>query len=600
MQALLAALGSLRLWQVGVLAAALVAAAGASYGVYALASRSNGDALGEDEQLIPVQYGDLVNQVLTSGSLVFSTRETLSFDAAGTVREVMVEEGQRVEEGDPLAMLDAASVASMRRMVAEGEASVASAKVALKEARDALNQLSGQPVADGVAEVQSAVDLAQVSLANAQRDLELAQREWAGKLRTAQEAFDDSTGGYRDVFRKWFGVELSSDEADRAPDELLASWNASLDALFTRDERSGEVRSYLMDAIPLNNPATRWSETVVYLWLTYYPGAIVANCEDGVAPPQGACVQSELDAAWDSYEQAKDGLDATKTQEEKAVASAQSAVTKAEDSLATAEEELAEARLGPDPLEVELNRKELTVAEATLAQAEEDLAKLMRRIGPLLDDGVLRASMAGVVSLVGVEAGQTVNANTSAFELVDVSIVEIDGIVDEIDVLFVQVGAQAEVTMDALPGQVLTGEVSAISQEARNQQGVVSYPIRIRVEAPAGVEFREGLSATASIVIREERNVLLVPVQALYGTFEQPVVKVAKGDGVEDRSVILGNSDDFWVAVHEGLVEGDQVVMQAPATSPFGFFGGPGVRQIQFSGAVPGSVNPLRRGSGSD
>ena len=150
--------------------------------------------------------------------------------------------------------------------------------------------------------------------------------------------------------------------------------------------------------------------------------------------------------------------------------------------------------------------------------------------------------------------------------------------------------------MDALPGQVLEGTVSAISSAARSQQGVVSYPILIRVQLPDGVQLREGLSATASIVIREERSVLLVPLQALYGTFGQPVVRVISNGRVEERLVVLGNNDDFWVAVREGLAEGDQVVMESSgaATTQFGFGGG----FRQFPGVLSGR-GFQRGGSGS-
>ena len=148
------------------------------------------------------------------------------------------------------------------------------------------------------------------------------------------------------------------------------------------------------------------------------------------------------------------------------------------------------------------------------------------------------------------EARQEVNANTPVFEVVDPTTVEVDGIVDEIDVLFIREGAPARVTMDALPDQVLEGTVSAISAAAQNQQGVVSYPIRVRV-TQQGAQLPEGLSAVASVVIREELNVLLVPLQALYGTFEQPIVRVMKDGRIEERPVVLGNTDDFWAAVRE-------------------------------------------------
>ena len=212
----------------------------------------------------------------------------------------------------------------------------------------------------------------------------------------------------------------------------------------------------------------------------------------------------EMDDAWSAYGDARDTLDTAQTQAAKAIANAEVAVARAEESFG--------------PLEVEVREKQLTVSEATLAEAEDVLAELQGSVDPLevtlreaelasaqaaldaalqrLEDATPQAPMAGIVSLVNVEAGQAVNANTTVVEVVDPSVVEVDGVVDEIDVLFIRQGARAEVTLDALPGQVLEDIVSEIGSAAINQQGVVSYPIRILLQVPAGVDLREGLTAT--------------------------------------------------------------------------------------------------------
>jgi multidrug efflux pump subunit AcrA (membrane-fusion protein) len=151
--------------------------------------------------------------------------------------------------------------------------------------------------------------------------------------------------------------------------------------------------------------------------------------------------------------------------------------------------------------------------------------------------------------------------------------------------MLISEGARADVILDALPGQVVDGTVSSIGSAAQNQQGVVSYPIRVRLQLPNAAGFLEGLSATASIVIHEERDVLLLPVQAIYGTFEQPIVRVMNNGSIEERVVVLGNSDDFWTVVREGVVEGDRVVLDVvqASTDPFAQF-----RQLRQAGGGAG------------
>lgn len=207
----------------------------------------------------------------------------------------------------------------------------------------------------------------------------------------------------------------------------------------------------------------------------------------------------------------------------------------------------------------------------------------------------MKAPLAGFISLVNVEDGDEVGANAVIVEVVDHTVVEIDGIVDEIDVLLVSEGARATVNMDSLPGRSLDGVISEISPAALNQQGVVTYPIRIQIHVPQGLQLREGLSATAGIILQEEKNVLLVSQQALYGSFDQPLVGVMTSTGVQERLVVLGESDGFWTVVREGLVEGDQVVMETAQTTsdPFAAF-----RQLR-GGFGGGGGGGFGRGGGA-
>ena len=808
MRALWDTLKTLKHWQAGVLVAVLVGAAGATFGIYAAVTDTGGSGLDDNQQLIPVQRGNLTNQVSVNGSIVFPNRETLTFDTNGTAGEVFVQEGQRVEEGQDLAKLDQTTVASLQQLVAQArinlrnaedalsmakdphttldmaqaeanvanarlsfqnaqddltallepsaqdvaqaEANVANAKLSLQDALDALDRLltptSGDiaqaeasvaniklslqaaqddlsrvlqtavqdiaqaeatvtnskisvqnarealdaiksgPADEDITRTQSQVDFASTALDNATRDLSLTRKEWNVKVESAQETVSTALESYQKVFQKWLGVDPAEVEGDLDPDIVLDSWRVDLDALFDPDNRFVDSKKgFLAEGPPPDDPATPWSEVVVYAWMNWAPGNLLPTCEDIVVTPGTQCVKKEMDDGWDAIVSAVDNLDTVETQAAKANANAQDAVTRAEESLTNTEETLADLKAGSDPLEIEAKEKELVlvetkldeaearlaeltngsdavgveleakekqvalalanldqaeddlsklndepdaldletqrkqvaVAQANLDRAKEDLAKLVGQPDALdletkrkqvavaqanldevqeelaelkgsvdtlevalraadiaaarlaldtlhqqLEGATLKAPMAGIVSLVNVETGQAVNPNTRVIEIVDSTVVEVDGIVDEIDVLFVREGARAQVTMDALPGRVLEGTVSDIAQAAQSQQGVVTYPISIQVQLTNDTQLVEGLSATANIVLREETGVLLVPLQAVYGTFDQPVVRVISNGTVNERAVSLGNSDDFWVVVLEGLREGEQIAME--------------------------------------
>jgi RND family efflux transporter MFP subunit len=700
MGALAGGLKLLKPWQIGVLVVVALAAFGVTYGVYALVKGSGGAGLSSDQQLIPVQRGNLVNQVSINGSLAFPERDTLTFGAQGTVAEILVEEGQRVEKDQALARLDQSTVASLEEAVAQArvrlrdaedalaeakaphtalelaqaEANVASARLSLKSAQDALDALTkptaqqmaqaeaavssarlslksaqealdrarAGPDAEDLADAQAKVDSAEADLRAARADLKLVQGDWDAKLKTASDALDAALDGYKSVFSKWLGVELSEQEEGMSPDLLLDSWNADLAYLFDRNARVQELRAR-PEFTAIDDPDTRWNEVILFAWVNLFPGEYVVDCENTQLATGTMCASKEMDEAWDAYQAAMESFDTVQTQAAKALTNAENAVARsvtsrdaaqkaladlkaeteslemenlekqlalAQANLGKAEEDLAGLKNGPDALEVESKKKQAAVAQASLAKAEEELAELRASADPLdialkeasvvaarvaLDTALqrlagvtIKATRSGIVSQVSVEPGQEVGINTPIVEIVDDSVIELDGAVDEIDVLFVREGARAQVSMDALPGQALQGSVSYIATAATTQQGVVSYPIKIRLTAPDGVQLREGLSAIASVVINQEDG-LLVPNQSLYGSFEQPVVRVMNNGRIEERAVVLGSSDDFWTVVRDGLSEGEQVVMESQQATTSQFGPGGGFRQLQGTfGGVPG------------
>jgi len=238
--------------------------------------------------------------------------------------------------------------------------------------------------------------------------------------------------------------------------------------------------------------------------------------------------------------------------------------------------------LSPDAAELALLRSKLAAAESALTAATKKL-----------DDASIKAPFAGFISLVSVEEGDQVGANAAVVEVVDPSVVEMDGIVDEVDILLLSEGLLASVTIDALPGRVLQGFVSEIAPVANIQQGVVTYPVRVQVQVPEDLQLKDGLSAVAGLVLEQQINVLLIPQQAIFGDFLTPTVKVETESGIVDRQVVLGGSDDFWSEVVEGLQEGDRVVMQnaQASTDPFETF-----RQFRIGGGGGGGRNFTRGG----
>jgi HlyD family secretion protein len=135
--------------------------------------------------------------------------------------------------------------------------------------------------------------------------------------------------------------------------------------------------------------------------------------------------------------------------------------------------------------------------------------------------------------------------------------------VDEVDVARVAVGQPVTITLDALPRALLQGRVEKIAPVATNNQGVVSYIVRLTLDPPADAPLRGGMTATAEIVVAEARDVVLVPNWAIRRDRDtgQTFVGVLRDGRVEDVPVILGLRTDLSSEVLEGVNEGEVVAV---------------------------------------
>jgi HlyD family secretion protein len=241
-------------------------------------------------------------------------------------------------------------------------------------------------------------------------------------------------------------------------------------------------------------------------------------------------------------------------------------------------EELVSAR---NLAEVDLrtSREQLSQALAQLRQAQEQLAKTE-----------IRSPLDGKVTAIYVKVGQTAVPSFSGIagsvlvDVADTASIDAEINVDETDIARVRAGAEARVVPAAFPDKTLVGTVEQVAIAPRQQPGQnKSYPVRIRLTNTAGVVFHPGMSCRAEVLTgsQSDEKVLAVPVQAL--RYEDNTDKSAKdkeeksrasvfifdsGRAVK-RAVSTGTADDTYIAVTNGLKEGDQVIVGPAKTLLF-------------------------------
>jgi RND family efflux transporter MFP subunit len=235
----------------------------------------------------------------------------------------------------------------------------------------------------------------------------------------------------------------------------------------------------------------------------------------------------------------------------------------------TLELSLIQAQLARD--EAEYNLKQLKdvlhssqdrikLAEAALKAAERAVAEVQKQ----LDEAVITAPFDGVIAILLVKEGDIVPPPTMAAQaiihMIDLTSLELSAEVDEIDIPDVEPGQKAIIEVDALPDDLLDGEVVSISSLPDIQTGLVVYPVKIKFDVPAGSAVKAGMSATADIVIQERNNVLLVPSRMVRENEQgNTVVNVVMGKEIEEREVVTGISNGLQTEIISGLNEGETV-----------------------------------------
>jgi len=134
---------------------------------------------------------------------------------------------------------------------------------------------------------------------------------------------------------------------------------------------------------------------------------------------------------------------------------------------------------------------------------------------------------------------------------------------DEIDVPDVEMGQRAIIEVDALPDLSLEGEVGAIRPAPILEGGLVLYEVEIDFAVPQDSGLRVGMSAEADIIIAERSDVLLVPDRVIKQDSQgSSIVYVMVDEQIEERVVVTGISDGFYIEIVSGLEEGEVVVVE--------------------------------------
>lgn len=409
-----------------------------------------------------------IGNVTAEGKIVPPSSINLAFQTAGTVVDVAVLPGDSVTKGDVLIRLDDSD-----QQIAKQQA-----EVGLVQA-----QANVQTAEAGVATAQAALEAATVGIDAAEAQLALLM-----------------TGPTEEQ------IALSESQVGAAEAGVSAA-NGSRFAV-----TEGPTQAQIL-AAEAQVEAARAAIVPIEIQITNINvGTVKVNDDQrNQINLQLAAAQANLAAAQTALNELRAGArqaDVVAATGAVSAAQAQQEASQAQLALVLAgnrEEQIAIAQTGVDQAQNGVREAELSViqAESGLAQAQTavvEAEKAIEAIDALIAKTILTASADGVVADVMPEVGEVVLPGVPVATLADFGSWHVETTdLTELSVVNIAVGKDVEVTVDAFPGETLSGTITDIASSSEIVLGDVTYKVTIDLTDTNDLDLRWGMTSFVRI-----------------------------------------------------------------------------------------------------
>lgn len=455
---------------------------------------------------------NVLGRVSASGKIALVETHYVVMNVGGEVSAVNVAVGDQVNAGDTLLTLD---TVELQRAARKAELNVAAA-------RNALDQLK-QPAS-------------MLEIAAAEADLLSAQEKLADAQKPASAA--EIAAAKASVSGAW--AKYNELNAPKSADEIT-----KLEANLRKAEITLQEAQRAYDAV-------QWRQDV------------------GMTPESASLQQASIDYEAAKADYAVTTQGANQSDLQNAISSAKNAekqltdllakpnaadIATAEAQVATAQQKLDDLKMGKDALEIEATQIKLEQALVDLEEAYNNL-----------EQGTVIAPLSGVVLSVQAAMGQRVGTGTTVVTLADTGTLQLAVDVAEVDIDQIGLGQEAEVTIDALPGQSFSGVVKRISPVSQNTSGVVNYQVTILLTASELTGVRPDMTAVAKLANTKATTGWLVPTTAITQQDGQAVVVVVRNNSQQPIAVTTGEVQGEWTVVQTPELQNGDAVMGSVAT----------------------------------
>ena len=195
--------------------------------------------------------------------------------------------------------------------------------------------------------------------------------------------------------------------------------------------------------------------------------------------------------------------------------------------------------------------------DAAQGQGEDTLKYWEEAYKPI----ALLSPIDGEVIVATTQPGQTVTTADAVVVLSDHLIVRAQ--VDETDIGKIKLQQGAFITLDAYPDTKIKATVEHIYYESQTVNNVTIYPVDI-IPQEVTSSFRSGMNAAVDFMVQDKKDILVIPVDAVYKNGESYVLlKQPNSKEPVKVRVELGITDDKNIEVISGIKENDRIIAKS-------------------------------------
>ncbi len=499
----------------------------------------------QDETIIKTakaEMGSVIATVSANGVLQPLRTVQLKSNVGGQVTALLVDEGDRVQQGQLIARIDPTDTQTAY------DQSMADMAASLSRVGQAKEQLSMSSI-----QSQTQITNAREALSSAKSQLQVAIEQAKIQPQLTQASIKRAESAYASALASH--EQMKSATIPQALINAKSSYDQAIASAKTA-EHDLRRQEALLDK-----------------------GFVAKSVVDN-AIERNTVAQAQLSSA-----QRK--LDTIQTETKQDLLTSEARVTQAD-------EDLKSAKL--NAVQIRVKQQDLQAARANVKQAEASLKNALaqtkqtnirkgdiiqanaqvERSKASLDNSRIQlgyttvvAPSSGVVTAKYVETGSIVTAGRSSFsgsgsgvgivDIADVSRMFALVNVDETDIAAIHVGQNVMITVEAYSKRPIPGRVTKIAPQSVSSQSVTIIPVTVEL-SKTDMRYKPGMNVTCDFVVNEAKNVLTVPNEAVKeGRRSSTVTVMLNGKQVE-RKVVTGLTGTETTEIKSGLKLGDEVI----------------------------------------